>query len=255
MAPVIWGLDLKEIHYNKFGHKNMWNTRYHMRRTKFIVYQIAMIFCVCSESVGTAALDDYVHQQRNFEKSFTPRGPSIFNNDFVGIASYNIFVGIAVATVFGAAFFFDLIWPERFEPLWVKKAWKIAAVTVCVMVLGDALAFTVIVARNTAHFLNVEPSVGQAVLDSPDFDSANPNRVYRHNSYCVASVVLLWLGLVGTYVSAYILFTVAHYQQKHGVFSSKLVKDPTEKDHDEVRLSAATRVAVPSSGQSTPLTV
>lgn len=26
MAPVIWGLDLKEIHYNKFGHKNMWNT-------------------------------------------------------------------------------------------------------------------------------------------------------------------------------------------------------------------------------------
>lgn len=69
-----------------------------------------------------------------------------------------------------------MIWPERFEPLWVKKAWKIAAVTVCVMVLGDALAFTVIVARNTAHFLSVEPSVGQAVLDSPDFDSANPNR-------------------------------------------------------------------------------
>lgn len=30
---------------------------YHLRKTKFIVYQIAMILCVCSESVGTAAID------------------------------------------------------------------------------------------------------------------------------------------------------------------------------------------------------
>lgn len=25
MAPVIWGLDLKEIHYNKFKSSYMWN--------------------------------------------------------------------------------------------------------------------------------------------------------------------------------------------------------------------------------------
>ena len=34
----------------------MFNKDYHLRRTKMIVYQIAMILCVCSESVGTAAL-------------------------------------------------------------------------------------------------------------------------------------------------------------------------------------------------------
>lgn len=53
---VIWGLDLKEMQWGKFKNSYMWNNEYHLRRTKFIVYQIAMIFCVVSESLGTAAL-------------------------------------------------------------------------------------------------------------------------------------------------------------------------------------------------------
>lgn len=56
MAPVIWGLDLKEMQWGKFKGKYMFNDVYHLRKTKMIVYQIAMILCVCSESVGTAAL-------------------------------------------------------------------------------------------------------------------------------------------------------------------------------------------------------
>jgi hypothetical protein len=53
---VIWGLDLKEMQWGKFKNSYMWNKEYHLRRTKFIVYQLAMIFCVVSESLGTAAL-------------------------------------------------------------------------------------------------------------------------------------------------------------------------------------------------------
>lgn len=53
---VIWGLDLKEMQWGKFKNSYMWNNEYHLRRTKFIVYQCAMIFCVVSESLGTAAL-------------------------------------------------------------------------------------------------------------------------------------------------------------------------------------------------------
>lgn len=56
MAPVIWGLDLAEIKWGKFKSSYMWNRDYHLRRTKFIVYQLALIFCVVSESLGTAAL-------------------------------------------------------------------------------------------------------------------------------------------------------------------------------------------------------
>jgi hypothetical protein len=53
---VIWGLDLREMQWGKFKGSYMFNQDYHLRRTKMIVYQIAMILCVCSESVGTAAL-------------------------------------------------------------------------------------------------------------------------------------------------------------------------------------------------------
>lgn len=56
MAPIIWGLDLKEMQWGKFKGSYMFNQEYHLRRSKMIVYQVAMILCVCSESVGTAAL-------------------------------------------------------------------------------------------------------------------------------------------------------------------------------------------------------
>jgi hypothetical protein len=54
--PVIWGLDLKELQWGKFKGSYMFNRVYHLRRTKMIVYQAAMILCVVSESVGTAML-------------------------------------------------------------------------------------------------------------------------------------------------------------------------------------------------------
>lgn len=67
----------------------------------------------------------------------------VYNDDFIGIASYNIFVGIAVATIFGAAFFFDLFWPERKESKSVHLAWKMCAVVVCVLAFADVIAMTV----------------------------------------------------------------------------------------------------------------
>lgn len=54
---VIWGLDLRDMKWGKFKSSYMFGNRdYHLRRTKFVVYQIAMICCVVSESIGTAAL-------------------------------------------------------------------------------------------------------------------------------------------------------------------------------------------------------
>lgn len=54
---VIWGLDLKDMQWGKFKSSYMFgNTEYHLRRTKFGIYQGAMILTVVSESLGTAAL-------------------------------------------------------------------------------------------------------------------------------------------------------------------------------------------------------
>jgi hypothetical protein len=84
---------------------------------------------------------EYVNQQ-SFIESLNNLA-TVYNDDYVGIASYNIFVGIAVATIFGAAFFFDLFWPERHESPSVRLAWKISAVVVTVMCFADAIAMTV----------------------------------------------------------------------------------------------------------------
>jgi len=53
---VIWGLDLKDMQWGKFKGSYMFNRDYHLRRSKMVVYQIAMIACVISESLGTAML-------------------------------------------------------------------------------------------------------------------------------------------------------------------------------------------------------
>jgi hypothetical protein len=85
---------------------------------------------------------DYVDQQDGISRR--SHGQALVqNNDFVGIASFNIFVGIAVATIFGSGFFFDLFWPERTETKSVRLAWKICSLTVSLMALADALALTV----------------------------------------------------------------------------------------------------------------
>ncbi|EXJ86071.1 hypothetical protein A1O1_06440 [Capronia coronata CBS 617.96] len=189
---VIWGLDLRDMKWGKFKSSYMFgNKDYHLRRTKFVVYQIAMIFCVVSESVGTAALSDYVDQQERIESLHS--SASVHNDDFVGIASYNIFVGIAVATIFGAAFFFDLFFPERYEPPRIRWAWKISAVVVTIMTLADALALTVIVATGNA-WVSADTEDARMIAE----EKLNPPLVYRHNARAIASVVFLWLGLCGT---------------------------------------------------------
>jgi hypothetical protein len=55
---------------------------------------------------------DYVDQQDGISVRTSGRA-TVLNDDIVGVLSYNIFVGIAVATIFGSGFFFDLFWPER----------------------------------------------------------------------------------------------------------------------------------------------
>ncbi|KAH6680721.1 hypothetical protein B0J14DRAFT_558065 [Halenospora varia] len=211
---VIWGLDLKEIQWGKFKSANMFDKKYHLRTTKMIVYQIAMILCVISESVGTAALSDYVDQQDGIQ---TRTGLHVENNAYVGIASYNIFVGIAVATIFGSAFFFDLFWPERKESPSVRLAWKICSVVVSFMALADAIATTVIVATKRASIKGVTPEEEAFYFRQ----NGPPNPIYRHNNECLTSTILIWPGMIASFASAYIMWKSIQHDDIHGPYSSK----------------------------------
>ncbi|KFY53377.1 hypothetical protein V496_07639 [Pseudogymnoascus sp. VKM F-4515 (FW-2607)] len=213
---VIWGLDLKEVQWKKFKGAYMFNRVYHLRRTKMMVYQAAMIFCVVSESVGTVMLSGYVDQQDGI--STRSHGQAqVQNDDVVGIASFNIFVGIAVATVFGAAFFFDLFWPERIETKAVRLSWKISAVAVSIMVLADALALTVIVGTHRAYIIGVPPEYAQTLFD----ENGPPNPIYRKNAMSVASSVLLWLGVIATFSSTYIMWRSLQHDDQFGPWSKE----------------------------------
>lgn len=92
--------------------------------------------------VTDALAKDYVDQQDGISTRTNGRAMT-HNNDIVAVFSYNIFIGIAVATIFGSGFFFDLFWPERTESKSVKLAWKICSVVVSFMALADAIALTV----------------------------------------------------------------------------------------------------------------
>ncbi|KAF1832884.1 hypothetical protein BDW02DRAFT_624760 [Decorospora gaudefroyi] len=202
---VIWGLDLKEMQWGKFKNSYMWNTEYYMRRTKFIIYQLAMILTIVSESLGTAAQSDYVDQQKLISK--LDSNVTVHNNNFIGIASYNIFVGIYVATIFGSAFFFDLFWPERKESQAVKLAWKICSLLACLFTLSCALAYTYIVASQSAYVTGTNATNAQRLLAAYD---GSPLR-YRNNGHAIASIVCLWPGMGFTFASTHLLWhSLAH---------------------------------------------
>jgi len=194
----------------------MFNQVYHLRKTKMIVYQFAMILTVVSESIGTAALSDYVDQQDGISRRSGGKA-MVQNNDIVGVLSYNIFIGIAVATIFGSGFFFDLFWPERHESKGVKLAWKICSVVISFMTLADAIAVTVIVATRSAYI------TGVSKVEADYWFNANgkPNRVYKHNGYCVASAVFLWLGVPAAFASTYIMWKSLAHNDQYGPKSSK----------------------------------
>ena len=110
------------------------------------------------------------------------------NNDIVGAFSFNIFVGVFVATIFGAAFFFDLFWPERREDFAVRVAWKACGVLACIFTLASALLLTVLLSTHQAT-LSGSPN-GTEKFKAP--------LEYKKNRESIASVCLIWPGWLAT---------------------------------------------------------
>lgn len=217
MSPTLWGLDLRQIHPNKFKSSYMWNNVYHLRRTKFIVYQLAMVFCVISESVGTAALSNYRDQAKDIEKLGLPGGTE-WSGDYIGVASYNIFNGIFVAFVFGAAFFFDLIFPERREDRGIRRAWKWSAVATCITTLASAIAMTIIFSTRSSR-IDGTPEQRAYIADVLRANGADPLK-YSENKLAKASLAFIWPGWVACLAATWVLWKSDGWIVKNGPWSS-----------------------------------
>jgi hypothetical protein len=175
----------------------------------------------------------------------------VHNNAFVGIASYNIFVGVYVATIFGSAFFFDLFWPERHESAAVKLAWRICSVLACLFTLACALAYTVILATYTAWVSGTDAANAARLLRQY---GGSPMR-YRDNGRAVASVVFLWPGMLATFASTALLWHSLSHIDQHGPKSTHArtqddVVKPVDVDKTRGSGSSATDGASGRTGQS-----
>lgn len=62
--------------------------------------------------------------------------------------------------------------------------------------LADCIANTVIVATQRVTITGVSFEEGERLFR----ENGKPNPVYRHNAYCVASCVIVWLGMIFSFV-------------------------------------------------------
>ncbi|KAK0936188.1 hypothetical protein LTR29_012198 [Friedmanniomyces endolithicus] len=121
MEPVVRGRDISTSRWSESSGEDAPGRRdKHLRRARLAVYPCAVKFCVASASLSAAAMLDYINLARRIR---TLDGTAhVYNEDYVGVASYNIFAGVFAALIFGTAFFFDLIRPPRHQSQSARSA-------------------------------------------------------------------------------------------------------------------------------------
>lgn len=136
--------------------------------------------------------------------------------------SYNIFAGVFVAFIFGAAYFFDLIWPERYESKGVRLAWKICGVLAVIFHLADALTLTIITAMHSAQVVASIPPDNDQYWWSYYGKHGEAPLVYKNNPRAIAAVVFVWLGWASLPPSCALLFmSINHAERGYGARSDK----------------------------------
>jgi len=110
--------------------------------------------------------------------------------------------------------------------------------------LADALALTVIVATHRAQITGV--SSAEATFRFRQ--NGSPAPVYRHNGYCIGSVVLLWPGMIASFASTYIMWKSIQHDDQFGPRSSKHGGNKGE----ETSIDMATTAPKPAADSTRP---
>lgn len=129
-------------------------------------------------------------------QTITANKVKVYNNNYVGAGSFNIFAGVFVAFIFGAAFFFDLFWPERHEIRGVLLAWKICGVLATIFHLAAALWLTIVTARQRSRIVPHIAPFNEHFWWMKYTKHSEAPLIYRKNPRAIAAVVFVWLGWV-----------------------------------------------------------
>jgi hypothetical protein len=198
--------------WSAFKSKNMFDRRWILRRERFIIYQLAMLICLAAECTATYSLSKYEDLQthvetvaRNEKFRNSPAFPNpnvhLHNNNLVDAEIVTIVFCVMVATLYGADFFFLLMFPARRYPKWYNVTKLFLAVVITLGVLVAAIVSTWVVATGQATITGVDQAA-QNQLTELYF---RPPLVYRHWSVNIAYVVVLWLGFLATLARLVIL--------------------------------------------------
>ncbi|KIJ23560.1 hypothetical protein M422DRAFT_217497 [Sphaerobolus stellatus SS14] len=226
--------------WSAFGHKNMFNPRWHLRKERFsksmIFYCLAMLISLAAECTATYSLTKYEHHQTNIERlsNFTAQ---VHNNNLIDAEITTIVFCVLVATLFGADFFFLLFWPKRTYPRWYNITKKILAVIITAGMLAAAIVSNAVVTKHSETITGVSPETAQGYVDL----YFRPPLKYRTWSVNVAYVVLLWIAFAFTAASTVLMFLAVDHEQRYG---------PESFDHDPEDTRLANEKAARTSGAS-----
>jgi len=189
----------------------MFDKRWHLRKERFIAYQIAMLTGLAAECTATYSLSKYnAHQNHIQLASFG--AASEYNNDLIGSAISTIVFCVFVATVFGTDFFFLVFWPRRRYAGWYHHARAALALVVMLGMFASAIASTIVIATHEARILRADAVAASALTRQ----FARPPLRYRSWAVNIAWVVLLWIATISTIVSTILLLIAASYDRKYG---------------------------------------
>lgn len=164
--PLIQNWPREERTWGKFKASYMYNSVYYLRRTKFIVYQLATNNVQIVTGIGvnmlqgspaiiypllfdvkrslTSNIADYVA----VKNTHIPNFPSAHLNttNLIGSIAFLLFTSFTLSPFFSTALFFDLFWPERIESPAMQRIWKAGSSTICVFQFAASLAITLVIA-------------------------------------------------------------------------------------------------------------
>ncbi|GAA5926335.1 hypothetical protein JCM1841_005537 [Sporobolomyces salmonicolor] len=212
MAPIIWGFDLSELSFHAFSSREMFDPRWHLRRERFVAYQLAMLICLAAECTATYSLDKYEDLQTHIQERWAAEGAHVYQNDIIDMQIVLIVMCVMVACLYGADFFFLLQFPRRRYPKWYQSTKKACAIIITLGVFAAALGSTIVVARNSAKIEHVSDAVAAAAAAY----YFRPPLQYNKWAVNIAYVVLVWIGWVAVVISTILMFMAADYDALNG---------------------------------------
>ncbi|CRG89985.1 hypothetical protein PISL3812_07025 [Talaromyces islandicus] len=233
MGQLVKNMHRHDVQWWKLKADYMYNKTYHLRRTKFVVYQIAGNIPSITNGLGIKVLKTYNAVRSRSVADFP--SARINTTDLVASLGFNVAPNILIGLFFGAAVFYDLFWPERVECRRIQWTWQLSALALCVMQLAALLWLTIIVATHGIHIEGVTYDEANSIRQTWN----GPALEYYKDGRAIATIVVEWIGFVFTAWSTITMMRSYAHNNKYGPFADHITRPDGEYVMSDVQQHSA----------------